>query len=70
MKMIYKLDLWKNITKNKCYTCKKVFKLKTLFKQKKLHARLFFKYYFLNQKYNLIISVILIYYYALCKGSK
>jgi hypothetical protein len=26
------------------------FKLKTLFKQKKLHARLFFKYYSLNLK--------------------
>jgi hypothetical protein len=25
---------------------KKEFKLKTLFKQKKLHARLFFKYYY------------------------
>jgi hypothetical protein len=45
---------------------KKKFKLKTLFKQKKLHARLFFKYYSLNPKYNLIISVILIYYYTLC----
>ena len=29
----------------KCHTYKKEFKLKTLFKQKKLHARLFFKYY-------------------------
>jgi hypothetical protein len=29
---------------------KKVFKLKTLFKQKKLYARLFFKYYSLNLK--------------------
>jgi len=29
---------------------KKEFKLKTLFKQKKLHARLFFKYYSLNSK--------------------
>jgi hypothetical protein len=29
---------------------KKKFKLKTLFKQKKLHARLFFKYYLLNPK--------------------
>jgi hypothetical protein len=29
---------------------KKEFKLKTLFKQKKLHARLFFKYYFLHPK--------------------
>jgi hypothetical protein len=38
-------------------------------KQKKLHARLLFKYYSLYQKYNLRISVILIYYYALCKGS-
>jgi hypothetical protein len=45
---------------------KKEFKLKTLFKQKKLHARLFFKYYSLDQKYNLIILVVLIYYYTLC----
>jgi hypothetical protein len=29
---------------------KKEFKLKTLFKQKKLHVRLFFKYYFLHPK--------------------
>jgi hypothetical protein len=29
---------------------KKEFKLKTLFKQKKLYARLFFKYYSLNTK--------------------
>jgi hypothetical protein len=29
---------------------KKKFKLKTLFKQKKLHARLFFKYYSLYPK--------------------
>jgi hypothetical protein len=29
---------------------KKEFKLKTLFKQKKLHARLFFKYYSLHPK--------------------
>jgi hypothetical protein len=50
MKMTHKSDPWKNITENKCHTCKKEFKLKTLFKQKKLHARLFFKYYFLNTK--------------------
>jgi hypothetical protein len=24
MKMIYKLDPWKNIMENKCYTCKKI----------------------------------------------
>jgi hypothetical protein len=29
---------------------KKKFKLKTLFKQKKLHARLFFNYYFFHPK--------------------
>jgi hypothetical protein len=29
---------------------KKEFKLKTLFKQKKLHARLFFKYYSFHLK--------------------
>jgi hypothetical protein len=40
---------------------KKEFKLKTLFEQKKLHAVLFFKYYSPIQKYNLRISVILIY---------
>jgi hypothetical protein len=51
MKMTYKSDPWKNITKNKCHTCKKKeFKFKILFKQKKLHARLFFKYYSLNPK--------------------
>jgi hypothetical protein len=48
---------------------KNEFKLKTLFKQKKLHARLFFKYYSLHQKYNSRISVIFIYYYTLCKVS-
>jgi hypothetical protein len=48
----------------------KKFKLKILFKQKKLHASLFFKYYTLLQKYNSRISVIFIYYYALCKGSR
>jgi hypothetical protein len=51
MKMTYKSDPWKNITENKCHTCKKKeFKFKILFKQKKLHARLFFKYYSLNPK--------------------
>jgi hypothetical protein len=45
---------------------KKEFKLKTLFKQKKLHARLFFKYYTFHSK----ISLILIYYCALCKDSR
>jgi hypothetical protein len=49
---------------------KKKFKLKTLFKQKKLHARFFFKYSSFHPKYNSRISVILIYYYALCKGSR
>jgi hypothetical protein len=49
---------------------KKEFKLKTLFKQKKLHTRLLFKYYSLHPKYNSRISVILIYYYVLCNGSK
>jgi hypothetical protein len=51
MKMTHKLDPWKNIMKNKFHSCKKnEFKLKTLFKQKKLHARLFFKYYSLHPK--------------------
>jgi hypothetical protein len=50
---------------------KKKFKLKTLFKQNKLQARLFFKYYSLHPKYNSRISVIIIYYYyTLCKGSR
>jgi hypothetical protein len=55
---IFSVGLWKritsqtikNITENKCHTYKKEFKLKTLFKQKKLHARLFFKYYSLHPK--------------------
>jgi hypothetical protein len=50
MKMTYKSEPWKNITENKCHTYKKEFKLKTLFKQKKLHARLFFKYYSFHLK--------------------
>jgi hypothetical protein len=50
MKMTHKSDPWKNITENKYHTYKKEFKLKTLFKQKKLHARLFFKYYPLHPK--------------------
>jgi hypothetical protein len=50
MKMTNKSDPWKNITDNKCHTYKKEFKLKTLFKQNKLHARLFFKYYSLHPK--------------------
>jgi hypothetical protein len=42
--MTHKSDPWKNITKNKCHACKKrEFKYKTLFKQKKLHAKIFFK---------------------------
>jgi hypothetical protein len=56
---IFSVGLWKwltsqihgkNITENKCHTYKKEFKLKRLFKQKKLHARLFFKYYSLHPK--------------------
>jgi hypothetical protein len=63
MKMTHKSEPWKNITENKCHTYKKEFKLKTLFKQK------------LNttpsiQKYNSGISLIIIYYYTLCKGSR
>jgi hypothetical protein len=51
MKMTHKLDPWKKITDNKCHIYKKKeFKLKTLFKQNKLHARLFFKYYSLYPK--------------------
>jgi hypothetical protein len=69
MKMTHKSEPWKNITENKCHTYKKEFKLKTLFKQKKLHARLFLKYYSI-QKYNSKISLIIIYYYTLCKGSR
>jgi hypothetical protein len=51
MKMTHKLDHGKNSMKNKCHAFKKKeFKLKALFKQKKLHARLFFKYYSLHPK--------------------
>jgi hypothetical protein len=35
---------------NKCHTCKKGIEVENLFKQKKLHARLFFKYYYLHPK--------------------
>jgi hypothetical protein len=46
---------------NKRHTCKKEFKSKMLFKQKTTPS---------IQKYNSRISVIIIYYYALCKGSR
>jgi hypothetical protein len=49
---------------------KKEFKYKTLFKQKKLHAKSSLNNITSIQKYNSRISVILIYYYTLCKGSK
>jgi hypothetical protein len=49
---------------------KKKFKLKILFKQKKLHARLFLNTTPSIKKYNSRISVILIYYYTLCKSSR
>jgi hypothetical protein len=70
MKMTHKSEPWKNITDNKCHTYKKEFKLKTLFKQNKLHARLFLNTTPSIQKYNLGISLIIIYYYTLCKGSR
>jgi hypothetical protein len=70
MKMTHKSEPWKNITENKCHTYKKEFKLKTLFKQKKLHARLFLNTTPSIQKYNSVISLIIIYYYTLCKGSR
>jgi hypothetical protein len=45
MKMTHKSDPWKKILwKINATHSKKEFKLKTLFKQKKLHPRLFFKY--------------------------
>jgi hypothetical protein len=51
MKMTHKSGSWKNIMENKCHACKKKkFKLKILCKQKKLHARIFFKYYFFHPK--------------------
>jgi hypothetical protein len=69
--MTHKSEPWKNITENKCHTYKKEFKLKTLFKQK----RNCIQDSFLNttpsiQKYNSGISLIIIYYYTLCKGSR
>jgi hypothetical protein len=45
---------------------KREFKYKTLFKQKKLHAKLSLNNITSIQKYNSRILVILIYYYALC----
>jgi hypothetical protein len=56
---IFSVALWKwltsqihgkNITENKCHTYKKEFKLKHYSNKKKLHARLFFKYYSLHPK--------------------
>jgi hypothetical protein len=70
MKMTHKSESWKNITENKWHTYKKEFKLKTLFKQKKLHARLFLNITPSIQKYNSGISLIIIYYYTLCKCSR
>jgi hypothetical protein len=49
MKMTHKF-LEKILRRINITRAKKEFKLKTLFKQKKLHARLFFKYYSLHPK--------------------
>jgi hypothetical protein len=49
---------------------KREFKYNTLFKQKKLHVSSSLNNITSIQKYNSRISVILIYDYALCKGSK
>jgi hypothetical protein len=46
------------------------FKYKTLFKQKNCMQSSSLNNITFIQKYNLRISVILIYYYTLCKGSK
>jgi hypothetical protein len=49
---------------------KREIKYKTLFKQKNCMQRSSLNNITSIQKYNSRISVILIYYYALCKGSK
>jgi hypothetical protein len=71
IKMTHKSDPWKNITKNKCHACKK----RNLSWKHYSNKRNCMQGSFLNttpsiQKYNSRISVILIYYYALCKGSR
>jgi hypothetical protein len=50
MKMTHKSDPWKILWRINVTHAKKEFKLKILFKQNKLHARLFFKYYSLHPK--------------------
>jgi hypothetical protein len=51
MKMTHKSDLWRKYYRELMSRMQKMeFKLKTLFKQKKLHAMLFFKYYRLHPK--------------------
>jgi hypothetical protein len=71
MKMTHKSDPWKKYYEEKMsHMQKREFKYNTLFKQKKLHAKLFLNNITSIQKYNSRISTILICYYALCKGSK
>jgi hypothetical protein len=61
----------KNITKKKMsHMQKREFKYNTLFKQKNCMQSSSLNNISSIQKYNSKISVILIYYYALCKGSK
>jgi hypothetical protein len=48
--MTHKSDQQGKILRRINVTHAKKFKLKTLFKQKKMHARLFFKYYSLHPK--------------------
>jgi hypothetical protein len=61
----------KNITKNKCHACKKRnLSIKHYSNKKNCMQSSSLNNITSIQKYNSRISVILIYYYALCKGSK
>jgi hypothetical protein len=70
MKMTHKLDPWKILWRINATHAKKEFKLKTLFKQKNCMQGSSLNTIPSIQKYNSRISVILIYYYALCKGNR
>jgi hypothetical protein len=71
MKMTHKSDPWTKYYEEKMSRMqKKEFKYNTLFKQKNCMQSSSLNNITSIQKYNSRISVILIYYYALCKGNK
>jgi hypothetical protein len=71
MKMTYKSDPWKKILRRINVThVKKEFKLKHYSNKRNFMQDSSLNTTPLIKKYNLIISVILIYYYTLCKCRK